>query len=545
VIDTLIVVLQSSPSTFATGLTVLVGLIACALPVWLRVVRWPQLREQHADLAVPFIIMTALFGLLIVSFPVYERIIPIDAYALLTLVISAAVLVPWAVFCLRYAGRDHLLTNRRIAVGSILVYLFVTVFVLGVTELLPGSTQLTVLLGIGIVSLLGGTFAIVGIVLLSTYRDAELPMGQSLALVLPLVVLWMTSQGIGADPTTRTIINATGFAVATGSLWIAVTRYDGLTRRPGTSRLGFRSVVTEMDEAVLIINTDENIVNANAAAKAIFGSDIAGESFENVLGQSVASVRACDTLEYSTTTGTQKLDPRVSTITGGSGQRLGLTVTLIDVTDREMRRQRIEVLNRILRHNVRNDLDVVLANTDRITDDDIRSNIKSTLHGTLRLSSKAREAEKVMSTVTTSSEKFDLAALARSVADEFRSGEPIGDITVEAADIQIVSHQPVVRRILHELVENALKHSDTDAPCVHITVREEPDGGTEVIVADNGPGIPNLEQEALADGRETQLKHGRGIGLWFVNWAVTQLGGELEFDQNDPTGSIVTVRLYD
>lgn len=95
------------------------------------------------------------------------------------------------------------------------------------------------------------------------------------------------------------------------------------------------------------------------------------------------------------------------------------------------------------------------------------------------------------------------------------------------------------------MVENSLKHSDTDAPCVHITVREEPDGGTEVIVADNGPGIPNLEQEALADGRETQLKHGRGIGLWFVNWAVTQLGGELEFDRNDTTGSIVTVRLYD
>jgi Signal transduction histidine kinase len=415
---------------------------------------------------------------------------------------------------------------------------------LDVKETLPGSTLLTFLLGTGIVGLFGATFAIVGIVLLSTYRDAELPMGQSLAVVLPLVVLMMASQGLGADPNTRTIANTTVLAVATGSLWIAVTRYDVLTRRPGTSRLGLRSVVTEMDEAVLIINTDENIVNANAAATALFGSDIVGESFENVLEQSVSSVRACDTLEYSTTTGTQTFDPRVSSINGGGGQRLGLTITLIDVTDREMRRQRIEVLNRILRHNVRNDLDVVLANSDRISDDEIRSTIKSTLQGTLRLSSKAREAEEVMGTVTTSPEEFDLAALAMAVADEFRSGDPSGDITVEAADIQIVSHQPVVRRILHELVENALKHADTDAPCVTITVRADPDEGTEVTVADNGPGIPNLEQEAVADGSETQLKHGRGIGLWFVNWAVTQLGGELEFDQNDPTGSIVTVRLY-
>ncbi len=248
-----------------------------------------------------------LLGVLVVSFPVYEGSIPPDAYALLTLVIWAAVLVPWAVFCLRYTGRDHLLTNRRIGVASIVLYLFVTALILGVTETLPESTPLTILLGIGVVGLLGGTFAIVGIVLLSTYRDAELPMGQSLAVVLPLVVLMMASQGLGADPNTRTLANTTVLAVATGSLWIAVTRYNVLTRRPGTSRLGRRSVVTEMDEAVLIINTDENIVNANAAATALFGSDIVGESFETVLEQSVSSVRACDTVECSTTTGTQNV----------------------------------------------------------------------------------------------------------------------------------------------------------------------------------------------------------------------------------------------
>jgi signal transduction histidine kinase len=488
--------------------------------------------------------MTTLFGVFILFFPVYESIIPTDGYALITLVIGAAVLVPWAVFCLRYAGRDHLLTKRRIKIAGILIYLFVTVFILNFAEIIPESTVLTVLLGVGIVILLGGTFAIVGIVLLSTYRDDELAMEQSLALVLPFVVLWVNSQGIGVDPTTRTIINATGFAVATGSLWVAVTRYNGLTRRPGTSGVGFRSVVTEMNEAVLILNTDHNVVNANEAAKTLFPSNITGESFETVLGQSIATVRTSDTLEYTTTSGIQKFDARVSIINGGSGQRLGLAVTLIDVTDREMRRQRIEVLNRILRHNVRNDLDVVLAHTNSITDDDIRSNIRCTLQSTLRLCSKARDAEEVMSAVATAPEAFDLFTLAMAVAEEFRSGEPSGNITVEGDDVQIISHEQVVRQILHELVENAVKHSDNDAPIVHITVREQNDS-TEIVVADNGPGIPDLEQGALSDGKETQLKHGTGIGLWFVNWAVTQLGGELEFDKNDAKGCMVTIRLYE
>jgi len=71
------------------------------------------------------------------------------------------------------------------------------------------------------------------------------------------------------------------------------------------------------------------------------------------------------------------------------------------------------------------------------------------------------------------------------------------------------------------------------------------DGAVEISVADDGPGLPEREQEIVATGIETQLKHGQGIGLWFVNWAVTQLGGDLRFQENDPEGSIVTIRLYD
>ena len=535
----------TSPGTVAIGLTAVVGLFACALPLWLGVFRWAELRERHADLAVPFLVTTTVFALLVVLFPVYEVLIPTNGYSLLNLVISAAVLVPWAVFGLRYAGRDHLLTTRRIVAGAVVVYLFITVFVASVTGRLPGATVITVLLGVGIVGLLGGTFSIAGVILLSTYRDSELPLGQSMALVLPVVALLMTAQGLGTDPNTRTLLNAGVFGLATASLWVAVTRYHALTRRPGTSRLGFRSVVTEMDEAVFVVNTDGRVVNANATARSLFGSEVIGDEFEALLGQTVETLRDRDTLEYRTSTGYRQFDPRVSTVTGGGGQRLGVTVTLIDVTDHETRRQRIQVLNRILRHNVRNDLDAVLAHTDRIGDDEVRTSIEGIVDGTVRLSAKAREAEEAMTAVTEPPETVDLAAVAMSVADRFRSGEHAGDIAVSSTELEIVSHRSVVRRILDELVENALEHTDSDAPSVRITVRPGPDGAAELVVADDGPGLPDWEQEILAAGTETQLKHGRGIGLWFVRWAVTQLGGELELDENDPTGSVVTVRLYE
>jgi signal transduction histidine kinase len=186
----------------------------------------------------------------------------------------------------------------------------------------------------------------------------------------------------------------------------------------------------------------------------------------------------------------------------------------------------------------------VLAHTSRIDDEAVQSSIERIVDGTVRLSTKAREAEKMMTAVTDSPEPVDLAAVATSVADRFHSSEYAGNIDVSTTELQIVSYRSVVRRILHELVENALEHTDSETASVQIIVRPGPDGGAELVVADDGPGLPEWVHDVLTADIETQLKHNQGIGLWFVRWAVTQLGGELIVEQNDPTGTVVTVRLY-
>ena len=103
----------------------------------------------------------------------------------------------------------------------------------------------------------------------------------------------------------------------------------------------------------------------------------------------------------------------------------------------------------------------------------------------------------------------------------------------------------MIRQALSELVENSLEHTTTDSPHVEVSVREASDETVELSVADDGPGLPERERDILDAGTETQLKHGQGIGLWFVTWAVTQLGGDLQFRENDPEGSIVTIQLYE
>uniref|UniRef100_UPI003567E59A ATP-binding protein n=1 Tax=Salinigranum sp. TaxID=1966351 RepID=UPI003567E59A len=95
------------------------------------------------------------------------------------------------------------------------------------------------------------------------------------------------------------------------------------------------------------------------------------------------------------------------------------------------------------------------------------------------------------------------------------------------------------------LVENAVEHNDTDAPWVCVSVeRTAVDGEryVDLTVADDGPPIPEADREVLV-GRDPSLDDASGLGLWLVNWIVTDSGGEVTYEPNDPRGNVVTVRL--
>jgi signal transduction histidine kinase len=188
----------------------------------------------------------------------------------------------------------------------------------------------------------------------------------------------------------------------------------------------------------------------------------------------------------------------------------------------------------------------LLAHADRIEDETLRAGIRHSATDLVELSEKARNAEAVMQASTEAPEPIDLVDIARDVARQYRTEVPKRQITLSCPEeLTISSHGSVVRKLLSELVANAVRHTDGSPPHVEISVRSHGETTVEIAVTDDGPGIPERERTILSYGSETPLDHGRGVGLWTLKWAVTQLGGELAFEGNDPEGSIVTVRLQD
>jgi two-component system sensor histidine kinase/response regulator len=117
------------------------------------------------------------------------------------------------------------------------------------------------------------------------------------------------------------------------------------------------------------------------------------------------------------------------------------------------------------------------------------------------------------------------------------------ELVVEVAPRIIHADPELVRRVLENLVDNAIRHAP-EGTAVRITSLDR-DGGVEIRVADAGPGVPEAQRERVFD-RFVQgaapSRGGRGLGLAFCRLAVEALGGEIWIEDAQP-GAVFCVRL--
>ncbi len=226
---------------------------------------------------------------------------------------------------------------------------------------------------------------------------------------------------------------------------------------------------------------------------------------------------------------------------------------IIDVTERQQHKQRLEVLNRVLRHNLRNNMNVIMGYAETLENELSQSDpmlhanyIKEEARELTQLGEKARKIEQALQSDQDSSVRIDVAEMVARKAAEYRKRFPAATVRVEAPESVPLEVPHSIDYALENIIENGIVHNDQSEPTVEVFVFEtdgEHNEWIEIVVADDGPGIPDHEVQALLEGSETPLRHGSGLGLWLVNWIVKRSGGELQFDENDPRGSVVTMRF--
>ncbi len=229
------------------------------------------------------------------------------------------------------------------------------------------------------------------------------------------------------------------------------------------------------------------------------------------------------------------------------GEFRGTVVTAHDVTDLRNHQRRLSVLDRVLRHNLRNRMNVVLGYAREVSGHDdpevaaLGAAIEDNAAELMRLSESARDFESVISGTAGRPAPVDVADLVETAAADARRQHPDADVAADLPESAPALASEPFALAVEELLENAIVHNDGD-PTVEVSVAVD-DDAVSVRVADDGPGIDDLDRRALLAGSESPLEHAQGLGLWLVRWTVDAAGGEFDVADGDPRGTVVTVRL--
>ena len=133
--------------------------------------------------------------------------------------------------------------------------------------------------------------------------------------------------------------------------------------------------------------------------------------------------------------------------------------------------------------------------------------------------------------------------LDRAIAQVFPAAMPT-DIRVHREFGRTFPPLLMQRHHLSEVIVNLLKNAREavgERGNVHITAVSRPDHSVEIIVRDDGPGIPPDKVECIFEAYYTTKEHGTGLGLAIVKHNVELYGGTVRVESGLGKGAAFTL----
>jgi|AntRauTorcE11898_2_1112593.scaffolds.fasta_scaffold00045_8 PAS domain S-box-containing protein len=210
-----------------------------------------------------------------------------------------------------------------------------------------------------------------------------------------------------------------------------------------------------------------------------------------------------------------------------------------DITERKIRERRLEVMNRVLSHNLRNKMNLISGYAELLRqgadDEELRASLDVITETTDDLTGIASAVQKLDRTLSPPSPAESAVELRdRLIELRSRVQDRFPETTIELAmppDDALETTVVGLLAAIEEGVENAAKHNDGPSPSVDIRVERESAEWIAVEIADDGPGIPDHETRVLGRG-ETPLTHADRLGIWLIYWVVSKAGGEFSIESS-------------
>ncbi len=334
----------------------------------------------------------------------------------------------------------------------------------------------------------------------------------------------------------------------------------------------FSKIVRQIGTGVAAYDETGTIRFANEYYASMFGteqSDLVGrhiaetnpdldrEQFEEYWDSFAAGeTRRVDTTHRRLDDGTEfpVMVTTTRTTIGGTDYQVG---TVQDISERKeyekrlmQQRDNLETLNQMVRHDIRNDLQLVSAYAELVEDhvdeegEAYLQTVRESAENAVELTKTARVLADVMLQTDVADQHTALAPALERALEDVRSGYSGAVVEVDGSlpGVQVVGNE-MLDSVFRNLLQNAVQHNDKDLAQVRVSTTVTEDY-VEVSVADNGPGVPDDQKEEIFGKGEQGLEsEGTGIGLYLVRTLVEGYGGEVWVEDNDPEGSVFVVRV--
>jgi signal transduction histidine kinase len=248
-----------------------------------------------------------------------------------------------------------------------------------------------------------------------------------------------------------------------------------------------------------------------------------------------------------------------------AGAVLGFAVGLYDAHQRQNQRDlaakrteaqtlsnRLSVLNRVLRHDIRTQAQLLQGYTERMEAGELSpeaatERVQQTTDRLTTLSDEARELQHLLDEGGFETEPVDIVRTVTEAAETVQTAHPNLAVEYDLPDEQHVSASPMLTQAIEHVLHNVAEHCDESEPRAEVSVRTDhaANQSVQLTVADNGSGLDEMELIHNTGEPESALCHSKGLGLWLVTWIVEECDGDLEIQTpaSAGTGTVVSVTL--
>jgi len=216
----------------------------------------------------------------------------------------------------------------------------------------------------------------------------------------------------------------------------------------------------------------------------------------------------------------------------------------------EEQRDNLDILNEVLRHDIRNDLQIITSYSEMLSDhvddegDSYLQTVKESADSAIELTMTAGHIADVMLKHGLQRNRISLKPVIVEEVEAVRSSDPSATIEVEGElpDTEVLADQ-MVEAVFRNLLKNAIQHNDKERPRVAILAKET-EGFVQVKIKDNGPGVIDDRKETIFGKNEQGLdSEGTGMGLHLVKTLIKEYDGKVRVEDNEPNGAKFIVSL--